>query len=73
MVDMLRSSLSANSCNVAPCARRLVASFCCVGVHWGRGAAHRLSTGLGPAPAFGGTGADQVALNIRQAAEYRKH
>ena len=25
---MLRSSLSANSCNVAPCARRLVASFC---------------------------------------------
>jgi hypothetical protein len=28
---------------------------------------------LGAAPTFGGTGADQVALNIGQAAEYRQH
>ena len=38
-----------------------------------RGSAHMLSTGLGAAPAFGSTGADQVALNIGQAAEYRQH
>jgi hypothetical protein len=28
---MLRSELSANSRNVAPCGRRVVASFCCAG------------------------------------------
>jgi hypothetical protein len=39
----------------------------------GRGAAHGLSLGLGAAPAFGGTGADKVALNIGQPAEYRQH
>jgi hypothetical protein len=39
----------------------------------GRGTAHSLSLGLGAAPAFGGAGADKVALNISQAAEYRQH
>jgi hypothetical protein len=32
-----------------------------------------LSSGLGAASAFGGAGADQVALHIGQAAEYREH
>ena len=32
-----------------------------------------LSTGFGAAPAFGGAGADQVALNIGEASEYRQH
>jgi hypothetical protein len=32
-----------------------------------------LSLGLGAVPAFGGAGADQVALNIGKAAEYRHH
>jgi hypothetical protein len=32
-----------------------------------------LSTGFGAAPAFGGAGADQVALNIGQPAENRQH
>jgi hypothetical protein len=43
-----------------------VASFCYA-------AAHALSLGLGAAPAFGGAGADKIALNIGQAAEYRQH
>ena len=30
-----------------------------------------LSLGLGAAPAFGGAGADQIALDIGQVAEYR--
>ena len=29
MMDMLRSELSANSCKVAPCARRWITSSCC--------------------------------------------
>jgi hypothetical protein len=28
---------------------------------------------LGAAPAFGGAGADKIALHVRQAAEYGKH
>jgi hypothetical protein len=32
-----------------------------------------LPSGLGAAPAFSGAGADRVALNIGQAAEYREH
>src|SRR6202040_292317 len=39
----------------------------------GRGTAHMLSTGLGAAPAFGGAGADKIALDIGQASEYRQH
>ena len=67
---MLRSSLSANSCNVAPCARRLAAYFCWAGVREGR---HVLSLGLGAASAFGGTGADKIALHVGEAAENRQH
>ena len=67
---MLRSSLSANSCNVAPCARRLVAYFCWAGVREG---GHVLSLGLGAASAFGGTGADKIALHVGEAAENRQH
>src|SRR5262244_733162 len=52
--------LSAGSRNVAPCARRLVASFCCADVE-GRGAAHALSSILGAAPAFGDAGADRLS------------
>jgi hypothetical protein len=32
-----------------------------------------LSLGLGAAPAFGGAGADKIALNIGKPAEYRQH
>jgi len=32
-----------------------------------------LSLGLGAAPAFGGSGADKIALHVRQPAEYRQH
>jgi hypothetical protein len=39
----------------------------------GRGAAHVLSLGLGAAPAFGGAGADQIALDVGEASEYREH
>jgi hypothetical protein len=39
----------------------------------GRGPAHGLSLGLGAVPAFGGAGADQIALDIGQAAENRDH
>src|SRR6516225_1643327 len=39
----------------------------------GRGSPHRLSLVLGAASAFGGAGADQVALNIGKPAEYREH
>src|SRR5215469_2409752 len=38
-----------------------------------RGASHVLSLGLGAAPAFGGTGADEIALNIGEASEYGQH
>jgi hypothetical protein len=38
-----------------------------------RGSPHRLSLGLGAAPAFGGAGADKIALDIGQAAQYREH
>ena len=72
MVDMLRSWLSANSCNVAPFARRLVASFSCAGLREG-GPPHVLSSRLGAAPAFGSTGADKIALHVRQPAKYRQH
>jgi hypothetical protein len=34
----------------------------------GRGSAHVLPAGFGPAPAFGRPGADQVALHVGQAA-----
>src|SRR5438270_368073 len=49
-----------------------MASFFCAGVQ-GRGAAHMLSLGLGATPAFGGAGADKIALNIGQPAEHRQH
>ena len=39
----------------------------------GRGTPHGLSLSLGAATAFGGTGADKVALDIGQPAEYRQH
>src|SRR5262249_16232682 len=39
----------------------------------GRGAAHVLSLGLAAAPSFSRPHADQVALHVRQAAEYRQH
>ena len=32
-----------------------------------------LSLGLGTAPAFGGAGADKIALHVRNPAEYRQH
>ena len=32
-----------------------------------------LSSGLGAAPAFGGAGADKIALHVRQPAENRQH
>ena len=68
MMDMLRSSVWVHSCNVAPCARRLLASFCWAGAQ-GRGPPHVLSLGLGAAPAFRGMGVDQVTPHIRRAAE----
>jgi hypothetical protein len=71
MLDMLRSQLSANSCNAAPCARRRVASFCCAGV-W-KGVGPWPSTGLGAAPAICGAGADKIALDVGQPAENRQH
>ena len=37
------------------------------------GSAHMLPLGLGAAPALGGAGADKIALNIGQPAEYRQH
>jgi hypothetical protein len=39
----------------------------------GRGSAHRLSTGFGAAPAFGGASADQIAFDIGLAPENRQH
>ena len=65
--------LRANSCSVAPCGRRLVASFCWAGSHTGKGAPHVLSLGLGAASAFGGAGANKVAFHIGKPAEYRQH
>src|ERR1700747_3361978 len=59
--------------SMPPCARRLMASFCWAGVLSGRGAAHMLSLGLGTAPAFGGAGADKIALHVREASEYNEH
>jgi hypothetical protein len=50
--------------------RRLVASLICAGS--GKRSAHRLSLGLGTAPAFSGAGALGHARH-RQAAEYRQH
>jgi len=32
-----------------------------------------LPSGLGAAPALGGAGADQIALHVREASEYRQH
>ena len=51
MVDMLRSQLPANSCDVAPCARPL-------GRCQGKGTDHVLPLELGAVPTFGGAGAD---------------
>jgi hypothetical protein len=39
----------------------------------GRGPPYVLSLGLGAAPAFGGAGADEVALHVGEAPEYRQH
>jgi hypothetical protein len=49
-----------------------MASFCCAGVREG-GRPHVLSLGLGAAPAFGGAGADKIALHVGEASEYREH
>ena len=38
-----------------------------------RGPPHWPALGLGAAPAFGGAGADKVALNVCEAAQYRQH
>ena len=38
-----------------------------------RRSAHMLPFGLGAAPAFGGTGADKIALHVRQSAENGNH
>jgi hypothetical protein len=38
-----------------------------------RGTAHVLSLGLGAAPAFGGAGADQIALHVGEASEDGEH
>jgi len=64
IVARLTLQLRASSSSVAPCARRLVASSV-VPVSQGRGTAHMLSLGLGAAPAFGGAGADKIALHVR--------